>query len=223
MQAWLRSHPPVGDDGELLACGDAIRCLLPARLPYDLLGGLLLAALDGRADVAALALRGIDVQQPLAAPLRTAVAAFDSLRRLALSDCNVDVPAAAGLAALCGGPGRALASLSLSGVFMCELAWQALALGLAAPGCRVEELQLQRLDVVDDGGDGGAAADEAWAAFIRSLAGCGQLRVLQIAHCSSLGPAAGAALGDLLAAEAGALEQLSLAGCRGIEEVCLGG
>lgn len=161
--------------------------LLPPKLSYDLIGPLILAAVDrhlnssaynqqisngkhkhalqgqSQAETGALAvalqdqeqqdqqqlglrLIGIDLQQPVAAPLKTCMAAYSCLQQLNLHELNIDVTAAQALGSIlnsgCMGRGSAcsLQSLMLDGVFLCGLAWQALCEGLAA-GCKLKRIR----------------------------------------------------------------------------------
>jgi hypothetical protein len=190
--------PAVDEAGQLVISSDSLR-LLPAQLPYELLGPLVLAAVDGiisdnqqqqkpsnqQQDPAAmqgkvalqdspnrvpqdeqqdeqqqhhqqqgLQLVGIDLQQPVAAPLTTCMAAYACLQQLSLQELNIDVCAAKALGSILhsgsssfssngcstGAAGCSLRSLTLDGVFMCDIAWQALCEGLAA-GCELETIR----------------------------------------------------------------------------------
>lgn len=152
LHAALASHhhtclslPAVDDDGQLLISADSLR-LLPARLPYELLAHALQAAVDSCASaqqqqLSGLRLVAVDLQEPAARPLRTCIAAYPCLTRLSLAELNVDVTAAAALGAIAGGvSGGSLQHLALEGTFMCDLAWQAFADGLAA-GCQLTSLR----------------------------------------------------------------------------------
>jgi hypothetical protein len=185
--------PAVNEAGQLLISSDSLR-LLPAQLPYELLGPLVLAAVDGiiannqqqlqqtnQQQVAAsvqrklalqesishappdkpqdqqqqgLQLVGIDLQQPVAAPLTTCMAAYSCLQQLSLQELNIDVCAAKALGSILhsgsssfssngcstGAAGCSLRGLTLDGVFMCDMAWQALCEGLAA-GCELQTIR----------------------------------------------------------------------------------
>jgi hypothetical protein len=175
----LRGHhlPAVDEHGHLAITADSLASLdHHGHLSYDLLGPLLLAAVHslmaaatstctdvgGARDdheaaaamqhpqpCACLCLQDIDVQEPLAQPLRTCVGAYACLQHLCLRDCNIDAAAAAVLATLCcstscgdscSSSGVHLTQLSLDGVFMCELAWRGFTQGLAA-GCALTQLR----------------------------------------------------------------------------------
>jgi hypothetical protein len=190
--------PAVDDMGQLIISSDSLR-LLPAQLPYELLGPLILAAVDGlvaesqhqtqhlnqqtkpaAAVQQKLALRrtcktfaedkqhdqqpcqqqrglrlaGIDLQQPVAAPLTTCMAAYSCLQQLSLQELNIDVCAAKALGSILhsgsetfssngcstGAAGCSLRSLTLDAVFMCDMAWRALCEGLAA-GCELQTIR----------------------------------------------------------------------------------
>jgi hypothetical protein len=184
----------VNEAGQLVISSDSLR-LLPAQLPYELLGPLILAAVDGiiannqqqlqesnqQPDAVSvqrklalqenighapldeqqqhqqqqgLQLVGIDLQQPVAAPLTTCMAAYSCLQQLSLQELNIDVCAAKALGSILhsgsssfssngcstGAAGCSLRGLTLNGVFMCDMAWQALCDGLAA-GCELQTIR----------------------------------------------------------------------------------
>lgn len=101
-----------------------------------------------------LQLVGIDLQQPVAAPLTTCMAAYSCLQQLSLQELNIDVCAAKALGSILhsgcsnfssngcstGAAGCSLRSLALDAVFMCDMAWQALCDGLAA-GCELQTIR----------------------------------------------------------------------------------
>lgn len=98
---------------------------------------------------------GIDLQEPVAGPLQTCYQAYPLLQQLSLQELNVDAHAAAALAcmvqeATCmsqhtdcsssNGRAAGLRALSLTAVFMCQMAWQSIAKGIAA-GCQLQTLR----------------------------------------------------------------------------------
>jgi hypothetical protein len=134
--------------------------LLLQQGQYDLLGPLVLAAVDQwlaagspqtpqHQQQSGLCLAGIDLQEPLARPLRTCLEVYAAaLQRLSVRHCNLDTALAAALGALwqpnsCSRSVCGLLSLSLAHVFMCELAWRAFTQGLAA-GCGLQALRCVR-------------------------------------------------------------------------------
>lgn len=168
----------AGEDGHLIIPTDSLQ-LLPARLPYELLGPCILAAVDSHAAAVTaqhsscmpqasqscrqqtqhpalqhphmgLQLCGLDLQQPLAAPLATCFAAYPFLRHLGLQELNIDTAVAGILGSLIQSPAcrmqgsccssSSLIGLGLKSVFMCDLAWQAFSRGLAA-GCQLQTLR----------------------------------------------------------------------------------
>jgi hypothetical protein len=189
--------PAATDDGQLVISSDSF-LVLPSQLPYELLGPLVLAAVDGlisnnqqqseqlhqqqAADAVqrkhalhegsgfpaqngqhdqqlhqqqrGLHLVGIDLQQPVAAPLTTCMAAYSCLQQLSLQELNIDVCAAKALGSILhsgcssfsshgcstGAAGCSLRSLTLDAVFMCDMAWRALCDGLAA-GCELHTIR----------------------------------------------------------------------------------
>jgi hypothetical protein len=114
-------------DGQLSVTSDSMQ-LLPAHLPYELLGPCILAAVDRCAAATStqrtnqtaqhipaqqpngsapaqlvqqqigLQLYGIDLQEPVAGPLTTCFQAYPALQQLLLQELNVDTQAAAALA-----------------------------------------------------------------------------------------------------------------------------
>lgn len=171
--------PMTDSDGKLWVPSDSLQ-LLPARMPYELLGPCILAAVDACAAAAqqdtnplapadgapsaeldpqqqlkqqqqfGLHLYGIDLQEPITGPLSTCLQAYPALQQLVLQGLNVDTHAAAALAQhVCRSPqqgGAAAASSSLKqlhlhGVFMGQLAWQALVKGMGQASCQLQTLR----------------------------------------------------------------------------------
>jgi hypothetical protein len=106
----------IEEAGHLVIPADSL-LLLPARLPYELLGPCMLAAVDAAAGAAqpsstgqqlttepctGLQLEGIDLQEPVTGPLSTCFTAtpYNFLQHLSLKELNVDAQAAAAVGSL---------------------------------------------------------------------------------------------------------------------------
>lgn len=90
-----------------------------------------------------LQLYGVDMQEPMAAPLMTCFAAYPCMQRLSLQELNVDVQAAGVLGSMVvqhTSGSSFLVTLELKTVYMCDLAWRAFVKGLAA-GCQLHVLR----------------------------------------------------------------------------------
>lgn len=167
------------EDYQLVITADSLR-LLPQQLAYDLIGPMVLAAVDSRSSLQqhhgcrinpqqssaqqvqantllkpaqqqlqGLQLVSIDLQEPIAQPLRCCLEAYTHIQQLHLKDLNIDVPMAKTLGSILHHSNQEvsrqsrrcrLQSLGFDGVFMCDSAWQAFAEGLAA-GCGLQSLR----------------------------------------------------------------------------------
>uniref|UniRef100_A0A383VZW8 Uncharacterized protein n=1 Tax=Tetradesmus obliquus TaxID=3088 RepID=A0A383VZW8_TETOB len=230
LRTWLQALN-ITDDGQLVISSESLG-MLPSQLPYELLGPLVLAAVDGiiannqqqltqpeqqqatnamqhkltlhggaappaqseqrdcrlHHQQRGLQLVGIDLQQPVAAPLTTCMAAYSCLQQLSLQELNIDVCAAKALGSILhsgcsnfssngcstGAAGCSLRSLTLDAVFMCDMAWQALCDGLAA-GCELQTIRLLN-----------CLQPASVPALAAALAGCQQLKELDVSY-NSLG------------------------------------
>lgn len=115
------------------------------------------AQLQQQQQIQGLRLASIDLQEPVTRPLQTCLTAYTNIQQLSLNELNIDVSAAAALGShLQTASGCHLHSFILDGVFMCELAWAALAEGMAA-GC-----DLQALRCVACTATGTAAANQTY-------------------------------------------------------------
>lgn len=145
----------AGEKGHLAIPADSL-LLLPAQLPYEMLGPCVLAAVDNAArqqqdqQQLGLQLCGIDLQEPVCGPLLTCFQAYPTLQRLGLRELNVDSHAAGTLANMWRShhTGRSNSSsvsglkvLSLQAVFMCQLAWQRVAQGIMGGACQLQTLR----------------------------------------------------------------------------------
>jgi uncharacterized protein YijF (DUF1287 family) len=146
-----------GENGQLVIPADSL-LLLPAQLPYEMLGPCILAAVDTAVAAAqqqdqqqlGLQLCGIDLQEPVCGPLLTCFQAYPTLQQLSLRELNIDSHAAATLANLwqpqhaghsSSSSVSGLKVLSMQAVFMCQMAWQRVAQGIMAGVCQLQTLR----------------------------------------------------------------------------------